>query len=344
MMKHPLFSPTKALQGQLMLLFALFAAAPAFAAPQTIIPGIRWNDSSGDPIQAHAPGFVKVGTTYYMFGEDHTRAVKGAGPEYVSCYSSTDLVHWTWRSNALAGQSTGDLATGRVIERPKVVLNPITKTFVMYVHIDSSNYKEAKVGVATSATVIGPYTYVGSFQPSGHQSRDMTVFQDDNGAAYLVYEDRASGVRIDQLSHDYLTVAAPVALLPHAVEGLAVVKIGGVYFMLGSHLTGWATNPNIYATADSLGGPWSDFQEVAPQSANTYDSQCAFILPVKAKQGSTYVYIGDRWNAGNLPNSRYIWLPLSISGKTMSLNWQDAWNIDTTSGLATDFFTGQTIR
>lgn len=56
-------------------------------------------------------------------------------------------------------------------------------------HIDNTDYSEAKVGVATGDTVCGSYEYLGSWQPLGHQSRDMGLFQDDDGTAYLLSED-----------------------------------------------------------------------------------------------------------------------------------------------------------
>lgn len=59
----------------------------------------------------------------------------------------------------------------------------------MYLHIDSSNYGEAKVGVATSDTVCGEYSYLGSFRPLGFESRDIGLYKDDDGSAYLLTED-----------------------------------------------------------------------------------------------------------------------------------------------------------
>jgi hypothetical protein len=59
----------------------------------------------------------------------------------------------------------------------------------MYMHIDNSGYSEAKVGVATSSSVCGQYSYRGSFQPLGYQSRDIGLFQDSDGSAYLLSED-----------------------------------------------------------------------------------------------------------------------------------------------------------
>jgi len=47
----------------------------------------------------------------------------------------------------------------------------------MWMHIDSSNYGEAKAGWATSDSVCGSYTYGGSVQPLGYQSRDLNLFK-----------------------------------------------------------------------------------------------------------------------------------------------------------------------
>lgn len=56
-------------------------------------------------------------------------------------------------------------------------------------HIDSSNYGEAKAGVAVGSSVCGKYTYKSAAQPLGFQSRDLGVFVDDNDKAYLLTED-----------------------------------------------------------------------------------------------------------------------------------------------------------
>src|SRR5205807_3694591 len=141
-------------------------------------------------------------------------------------------------------------------ERPKVLYNSSTATYVMYLHIDSSSYGEAKVGVATSATPCGPYSYHNSFQPLGQQSRDIGLFQDSDGSGYLLSEDRANGLRIDKLSADYLSVTGSVALFAD-YEAPAMVRIGGTYYLLASHLSGWSANDNVYATATSLSGAWS---------------------------------------------------------------------------------------
>lgn len=317
------------------------AQTPARAATSQFTPGQAWTDTSGNTLQMHGLGIVKVGSTWYGFGEDKTgESSSNAYFQDVPCYSSTDLSHWTWQSQALSKQSSGDLGPNRIVERPKVLYNSSTNTFVMYMHIDNSAYSEAKVGVATSSTPCGPYTYRGSFQPLGHQSRDIGVFQDTDGTGYLLSEDRASGLRVDKLSSDYLSVVSAggsggsVALLPD-YEAPAMVKTNGTYFILGSHLTGWNLNDNIYATASSLSGSWSAFKDFAPAGTNTYQTQTTNIIPVAGSSGTSYIYAGDRWNPGNLGTSQMIWLPLTLSGNTANVGWQNSWSLDVNSGTWT---------
>ncbi|WP_063775169.1 ricin-type beta-trefoil lectin domain protein [Streptacidiphilus anmyonensis] len=295
-------------------------------------PGQAWTDTAGNVLQMHGLGIVKVGSTWYGFGEDKTgENANDAAFQDIPCYSSTDLSNWTYRGRALTRQASGDLGPGRVVERPKVIYNASTKQYVMYMHIDSSSYGEAKVGVATSASPCGPYSYRGSFQPLGFQSRDLGLFQDTDGTAYLLSEDRANGLRIDRLSADYLSVVGSVAVLPD-YEAPAMTKVGGTYYLFGSHLSGWSTNDNVYATATSLAGPWSAFQSFAPGGTDTYDSQTANIIPVQGASGTTYIYAGDRWQTSDLGGSPMIWLPLTITGTSVSMSWYSPWTLNASAG------------
>ena len=96
---------------------------------------------------------------------------------------------WTYVGALLSRTASGDLGPSRVVERPKVIYNSSTRKYVMYLHIDDSSYGEAKVGVATGDSVCGKYNYLGSWRPLGFQSRDIGLYQDDDGKAYLLTED-----------------------------------------------------------------------------------------------------------------------------------------------------------
>ncbi len=82
---------------------------------------------------------------------------------------------------------THDLHASRVVERPKVLPCPTTGRFVMWLHVDNADYKYAAAGIAIADSPTGPFRYLGGLRPHGHDSRDLTVFQDRDGSAWLVH-------------------------------------------------------------------------------------------------------------------------------------------------------------
>ena len=325
---------------------AASTAAAVLSGPQVINPGEIWPDDRGQHIQAHGGGIIKLaddtkgatgpegaaGFTYYWFGEERAQAL-ARNLRAVSCYSSKDLVHWTFREDVLA-LNTADYPSGLVLERPKVYYNAKTGKFVMYVHLDSGNYSAAEVGVASSDSIDGPYKMASHFRPLGHESRDIGQFIDDDGTAYLVFEDRPNGWHIAKLSDDYLTVDKDVHLFPDHMEGGALVHTGGLYYAIGSHLTGWNANPNMYATAKSLEGPWSTFKDIAPPAKNTYGAQSTMLLKVVGTKSTTVIFMGDIWRANSLSDSRYLWMPLEIGDGKLTLPEPRPWTLDIKTGQA----------
>ncbi len=313
------------------IIFAATALVLA-AGPETIRPGEVWPDNRGQHIQAHGGGIIKLGDTWYWFGEDRSQ---GLDPEkrYVSCYSSKDLAHWTFRNQVLKQSDPGDLGPRFVLERPKVFYNAPTKKFVMYMHIDDARYALARVGVAVSDTVDGDYRFVRSFRPLGRESRDIGQFIDDDGSAYLIFEDRPSGgFHIARLSADYMDVEKDVCLIAAPLEGGAVLHYKDLYYALGSALTGWNPNPNKYATARKLEGPWSEFRDVAPPEKNTYGSQSTMLLKIVGTKATTVIFMGDIWKPRTQWDSRYLWMPVETAGDEMRLPEPTAWTIDAVTG------------
>jgi hypothetical protein len=309
-------------------------AALVLAAAPAIKPGEIWLDDRGQHIQAHGGGILKVGDTYYWFGEDRSQGLDPAR-KYVSCYASKDLTNWTFRNQVLKLSDPEDFGTRFVVERPKVFYNAKTRKYVMYMHIDVS-YKLARVGVATSDTVDGDYQYLKSFRPLGQESRDIGQFVDDDGSAYLIFEDRpAKGFHIAKLSDDYLSVEKDVCLIKAPLEGGAVVHYKGLYYVLGSALTGWNPNPNKYATATSLEGPWSEFKDIAPPETNTYGSQSTMLVKVVGSKTTTVIFMGDMWKPKTQWDSRYLWMPLEIGDGKLWLPEPKEWTLDVQSGEAT---------
>ncbi|MCW3059775.1 MAG: ricin lectin, partial [Capsulimonas sp.] len=92
-------------------------------------------------------------------------------------------------------------------------------------------------------------------------------------------------------------------------------------------------NPNKYATATSLAGPWSEFKDIAPPSANTYGSQSTMILKVVGSKTTTVIFMGDLWKPQAQWDSRYLWMPLEIGGGKLSLPEPKNWTLDLKTGV-----------
>ena len=311
----------------------LCTLASVASASGIIRPKARWLDNRGRIIQAHGGCILKHGRWFYLFGEDRSRQ-NNPKERYVACYRSTDLVHWQFRNKVVQLRKPPGLHGDWILERPKVFYNRTTRKFVMYAHIDANRYRLAEVAVFICNTVDGNYRYIQRFQPLGHQSRDIGQYTDRRGRAYLLFEDRPFGFRIAELSKNYLTVKKQICLIPVHLEGLGLVHYHGLYYVVGSHLTGWRANPDVYATAKSLAGPWSKFHNIAPPKTNTYQSQSGFLLKIRGTKATTVIYMGDIWNPGNLWNSRYLWMPLQIGHGQLRLPPPANWKINIHTGEA----------
>ncbi|MVT09304.1 family 43 glycosylhydrolase [Chitinophaga tropicalis] len=305
------------------------------AIAQNIIkPGETWPDDKGNHIQAHGGGIIQLGKYYYWYGEQRRQGLD-TNYRYVSCYRSKDLVNWKFMGDALQLSDPEQLGRRWVLERPKVYYNRNTKTYVMYFHLDDAKYKLARVGVATSKKPQGPFTYVKSFRPLERESRDIGQFIDDDGTAYLVFESRPTkGFFIAKLSDDYLSVEKEVCLVNAPLEGGAIIHYNGLYYAIGSELTGWRPNPNRYATATSLAGPWSEFKDIAPPATNTYSSQSTMMLKVTGSKTTTVIFMADQWRPKTQWDSRYLWMPLEIGDGKLVLPQPQPWQLNIKTGEA----------
>ncbi|CAI0430659.1 unnamed protein product [Linum tenue] len=327
-------------------------------------PGRIWLDTEGNPIQAHGGGILydERSNTYYWYGEykegptyhAHKKGAARVDIIGVGCYSSKDL--WTWKNEGIVLQGeetdeTHDLFKANVLERPKVIYNGRTGKYVMWMHVDDANYTKASVGIAVSDYPTGPFDYLGSKRPHGYDSRDMTLFKDDDSVAYLVYssEDN-SELHIGPLAADYLDVTPVVRriLIGQHREAPALFKHEGTYYMITSGCTGWAPNEALAHAAESMMGPWETMGNPCVGGNKlfrlaTFFSQSTFVIPIRGLPGS-FIFMADRWNPADLRDSRYVWLPLIVGGPAdqpldynfgfplwsrVSIYWHRKWRLPT---------------
>ncbi|WP_207531763.1 family 43 glycosylhydrolase [Desertivirga arenae] len=298
-----------------------------------IKPGSVWPDNMGNHIQAHGGGIIKLGKVYYWFGEYRAKD-NDPSFRYVGVYSSENLSDWKFLKK-IPFSDPENLGEKWVLERPKVYYNEKSKKFVMYMHLDDAKYRFARVGIAVSDKPDGEYTFVKSFRPLGLESRDIGQFIDDDGSAYLIFESRPTkGFYIARLSDDYLNVEKETAYINAPLEGGAIIQYKGLYYAIGSALTGWRPNPNKYATATSLSGPWSEFKHIAPPETNTYQSQSTMMLKVAGSKATTVIFMADQWKPASQWDSRYLWMPLEIGGGELKLPEPKPWKVNFKTGKA----------
>lgn len=322
----------------LLLFFFIGIAIDGLAQNLTYIkPGDLWPDNNGNHINAHGGGIIKLRDTYYWYGQEHKQE-PNSDYRYVSCYTSKDLLNWNYKGSVLSMKTPDSALTNWVLERPKVFYNEKTRKFVMYMHIDGEtagmgDYSYAKVGIAVSDNATGPFVFVRYFRPFGRESRDIGQFIDDDGKAYLIFEDRrAEGFHIAKLSADYMDLAEDVCLVKSPLEGGAIVHYKGLYYAIGSALTGWTPNSNKYATATSLKGPWSEFKDIAPPETNTYNSQSTLMLKVVGKKTTSVIFLADQWKQYALWDSKYVWMPVNIGDGKLWIPEPKPWKINVSTG------------
>lgn len=297
-------------------------------------PGRIWLDTDGNPIQAHGGGILydDRSSMYYWYGEykdgptyhAHKKAAARVDIIGVGCYSSKDL--WKWKNEGIVlpaeqTDETHDLHISNVLERPKVIYNQNTNKYIMWMHIDDTNYTKAAVGIAVSDSPTGPFTYIKSTRPHDSDSRDMTIFKDDDNTAYLIYSsDDNSELHIGPLTQDYLDVTPVVrrVLVGQHREAPALFKHEGTYYMVTSGCTGWAPNEALAHAAENIMGPWETMGNPCVGGnkvfrLTTFFAQSTFVFPLPGFPG-VFVFMADRWNPADLRDSRYVWLPLLVGG------------------------------
>ncbi len=306
-------------------------------------PGQIWLDSCGNPIQAHGGGIVYSQGTYYWFGENKAgktrpgilRDLSRVDVIGINCYSSQDLYDWKFEGIVLPAEPddpASDLHPSKVVERPKVIHNLLTQKYVMWMHIDTADYAYARAGVAISDAPTGPFHYLGSCRPNGAMSRDMTLFQDEDGTAFhICSSENNRTVHISLLSDDYLKPSGQVlrTFQDRFREAPAMFKRQGKYYLITSGCTGWIPNAAEYAMASSMSGPWSFLGNPCrgARSEETFGAQSTFVLPVVGKPGK-YIFMADIWNKHDLSDSRYAWLPIRFDGDRIVVEWLDEWDLE----------------
>ena len=328
----------------LLLVVAACSPLAMAATPETAFqPGQLWLDSASRPINAHGGCVLQHQGIYYWYGTHKIEGLSEAkdADGGVHAYASRDLVNWHDHGMVLPldGGKHDDLRHGCIFDRPKVVFNEKTGEFVLFFKFypQGLGTRVGFVGVATSTSPSGPFTYRHKFlaadSPEG--SGDFAMLKDGDGGLYhLTVRKPDRAFVIGKMRDDYLLPAGRYKVaegITRATEAPAVFKHDGRYWMLGSGSTGWDPNAARSFSADSIFGPWKEqgnpCEGVNPHNGLgpelTFGGQSAFILSV---EGSVPIAIFDVNKPDHPYESLHIWLPLSFQNGQMRIPWRDEWS------------------
>ncbi|HCE43959.1 MAG TPA: hypothetical protein DET40_10460 [Lentisphaeria bacterium] len=305
-------------------------------------PGQIWLDTEDNPINAHGGGILHHEGIYYWYGECRPEGPSNLDARIgVSCYKSADLLNWENLGVALFvvhDDPSHPLTSGCKIERPKVLFNAATKTFVMWWHHDLKGWGHAGAyaGVAVADRPEGPFSFIEILKPCGRMARDCTLFQDTDGVASFIYaSDDNANLCIHRLGDDYRkpTNIVMQAFPGRFMEAPCVFKHDGRYFFLGSDCTGWTPNEARSASAPTIFGPWKELGNpgLGEGADTTWGGQSTFVLPVAGKPGA-FIFMADIWKPENLAGSRHVWLPLFFKKSPAGfirphVRWFERWTL-----------------
>ncbi|KAF9741672.1 hypothetical protein PMIN06_001416 [Paraphaeosphaeria minitans] len=297
--------------------FVLGAANVAQAANSWIVPGAAWMSTSNTKIDAHGGMVYKQGNTFYWVGQSASHN------EQPYMYISTNLLDWTPASNPKNSI--------QYMWRPKVA-KPNGNWWI-YGQVDRN------VQALKATTIDASYALSGgkvTLPPSGYTYSDTGMFRDDADQTwYLLTSADHNTVQVNRINADGTVGDRVNYLAKGAYEAPGILKADGIYYLIVSGKTGWRSNPNqVFWTDKLVGGSWNGPVGIAPEAEKTYNSQNTFELTVAGSKKTTYIYMGDSWDAKGGPDSNYVWLPISVdtSGKKLALEYHAQWRIDVATG------------
>ncbi|SFP81418.1 family 43 glycosylhydrolase [Hymenobacter arizonensis] len=355
-----LFAQRAAKHGPVLLLLGLLNCsfiATGSAQKLNIKNDVFWDTKEGQPLYSQGGGIStfkdpKSGQEkYYWYGVHYQEAetyrsspnktLPRASFESVTCYTSTDLVNWTFEGDALSKAEA--LPDGRLTWVGRLGVAHIQESGQYALLVQHG----AEVLIAVANQPAGPFTWhqkISMLDRIGTTNTgDQTVFTDaDTGKSYLVYsygrgrnkiyvsEIGLKNGKVDLLDYTKIFEGA-------GREGNCMFKHQGKYYMAASNLYGWDASLAYYLVANDIRGPYEPANDMRVLAGSTADyahvTQTGFFVNVKGSKQETVVYCGDRWAnfAGNGLGYNQ-WFPLSFAGAEPYFNSLGSWNLDAQTG------------
>lgn len=215
-------------------------------------------------------------TNWYMYCttdplNDEDKTGDNFNFRFIPMLQSSDLVNWTYMGDAFAERPdwVGDTAG---LWAPEIVF--FDETYYLYYGASETDQGGSAIGVATSASPLGPWVDSGAPVVEPHEAPccpdsrrwvfDPEVVQ-ENGVRYIFYGSYFGGISARQLSADGLSSDPETQTqitIANRYEGAEVVRVGGFWYLFASAtnccngpLTGYSV---FVGRSQNLLGPYVD--------------------------------------------------------------------------------------
>lgn len=290
------------------------------------------------------------GVALHVSREPGSEIIKGCVIERPKViYNELTRMFVMWFHLELAGQGYAAARSGIAVSeqpsgpyryvkslRPNAGYWPTNVTAEQQRPVDMEQFRDRRYSGADEGGV-NPLNFLGRDFAGGQMARDMTLFVDDDSAAYHVYaSEENSTLHVSQLSDDYQSSIGKYArVFPHRfMEAPAICKRSGRYYLIASGCTGWSPNAARSAVADCIFGPWTELGNpcIGPQAEITFGGQSTFILPVPGTRETdgkpdNFIAMFDRWRPENAIDGRHVWLPVDFEEGRITVRWRDEWDL-----------------
>lgn len=317
-----------------------------------------WDTVSGKPIYSQGGGIFrfpdpKTGEEkYFWYGVHYKEAeLYRDNPAIthernnfiaVSCYSSTDLVNWTFENNVLLKEEVENNGRTGWLGRMGVAFIPEKEQYALFIQHNNS------VLIALGDSPVGDFKKHNRLDMTDRigtpNTGDQTVFTDyDTGKSYLVYS-YGKGRHKIYISEIGVNKDGKVDLLDctqvfkgKGREGNCMFKYQGKYYLYASNLYGWDSSYAYYLVSNNIKGPYEPTNKmlITPGCIDDFAhiTQTGFFVNVKGTKQETVVYCGDRWAdfAGNGLGYNQ-WVPMSFQEDIPYFNSLNSWKLNETTG------------
>jgi autotransporter-associated beta strand protein len=310
-----------------------------------------YKDTSGNPIYAQGGGVFKFNGIWYWYGVKYNGAVTyynnpsaGANSDTsfnaFSCYSSTNLVDWKFENTVMTSSTPGLEGSGWV-GRIGVAYNSLTQKYVLLSQFSGSNGSGILFATCDTPTGNFVYDHIQTSVPIvTNMTGDQSLFLDDDGTAYLICSSangRAHQYVLPLHPADYLNVDAGDNVYNQSGrEGNMMLKNNGHYYFCSSDLHGWnASHCYVVDSTNILGTYSAEYIMNRTDLDFCHVSQTGFGVTVTGTNGTTTIFVGDRWCdfAGNGIGYNQ-WCPVSFNGSTPTFESLTQYALDAAAGTS----------